>query len=71
MTLTLLVAEHPVRQIAIRPPSNSGKTTLVIRADSGPMFTSEALAGFQMLAPRPIFGCIGLVSIGNGIKISN
>jgi hypothetical protein len=63
---TLLYQDHP-RTIAIRPPSNIGKTSLILKVDKQGNcivnYSQQDLTGFKLLYPRPIHGCIGMVSV--------
>jgi hypothetical protein len=69
---TLLYKDNP-RVIAIRPPANVGTTALVLRADKEGNclvnYSSEDLLGFKLLYPRPIFGCIGIVSVSSELFV--
>lgn len=66
----LLVREFPTRQLAIKPPKNLGLTSIVLGTEPDGSIScsfqpSDSLQNFQMLSHRPIYGCIGLVSVNS------
>jgi hypothetical protein len=66
---TILYHDSP-RVLVIRPPSNIGKTSLVLKADKDGNcvvnYNEEDVTGYKLLYPRPIHGCIGMVSVDSG-----
>jgi hypothetical protein len=68
---TLLYREHP-RTLVIKPASNIAKTSIILAPDTQSKcivsFSDQDMIGYKLLAPRPVHGCIGIVSIENGIS---
>ena len=70
--MTSLIFKENPRQIAIRPPKNRGLSSLLIKSEAdssvhASFVPSDALQGFQPLASRPIYGCLGIITVNSGI----
>jgi hypothetical protein len=67
---TLQYRENP-RMLAVVPPQNIGKTSLILESDLDSTcvvkFTNQKQAGLVPFTHRPVHGCIGIVSVNAGI----
>lgn len=76
----LFVRSSP-RTVVLKPPVNLSKTSLVFEAiDAGPRSRSTArfqpsdtldFSSYDLLFPKPVFGSLGLVQVGNGKSLQH